>query len=355
MTSRCFASVAIKQCAETPRAFLVSGKDMWKLSKGHLSVWVALSALPGYLVSAPFSAPVCVGIFAGTALASAASQALNQIREAHLDKKMNRTKDRPIPSGRISEDVAKKIAMFWGFSGVSLLSLSSASLAPAAVALSTIALYVKVYTPMKTQSCYNTHVGAIAGSLPVMIGFAAAGGFPILLTPEPWLLLTLQTLWQFPHFYPLAYIHQSDYSRAGYKMFPLSDASGKETAKMCLPYLVALGAVPFLSSALAATSWMFPISGSVVNILWGKQWWDFHQHPSKKTAKQFFLGSLLYLVASMGLYVVHLNEAEGTSLHSWRVRLKARMAELCVHEREAKDSTIPSSLCPVNNSNKCGV
>ena len=320
--------------------------DLWKLSKGYLSVWVALSALPGYLVSSPFSAPVAVGVLAGTALASAASQAFNQIQEVDLDRKMNRTKNRPLPCGRISIETAHKLATLWGISGFSLLTLASGgSLAPAAIALGTIALYVKVYTPMKTSSSYNTHVGAIAGSLPVTIGFAVAGGFPILLTPEPWVLLALQTLWQFPHFYPLAWIHKSDYTQAGYKMFPLSDQTGKETAKMCAPYMIALGLVPFASSWLGATSWMFPISGTLVNFLYCKQWHDFYTHPSRSTARKYFLGSLGYLVAIMGLYVVHLNETEGSTLHSWRRSLKAKMASLCVHEREAKDPVIPASLC----------
>jgi protoheme IX farnesyltransferase len=321
--------------------------DVWKLSKGYLSVWVALSALPGYLVSAvPFSGSVAAGVFAGTALASAASQALNQIAEKAQDERMNRTKNRPLPSGRMSVETAQKLASVWGLSGLGLLTVSAGgSFAPAAIAFSTIMLYVRVYTPLKTLSCYNTHVGAVAGSLPVMIGFAAAGGFPILLSPEPWVLLAMQTLWQFPHFYPLAWIHKKDYSAGGYKMFPLEDETGEKTAKMCFPYMLALTALPFASSALGATSWMFPISGTVVNVVWGKQWYDFYKNPTKMTAKKYFLGSLVYLISAMGLYVVHLKDVEGKPC--WRDRLKTRMASLCVHEREANDSSIPSSLCPL--------
>ena len=328
-------------------------KDYWRLSKGHLSVWVALSAFPGYLVSAPFSLPVASCVLAGTALASAASQALNQAQEAARDARMLRTKNRPIPSGRISQSDAQLFAAVTGAVGCGLLTVGAGSLAPATIALSTIALYVKVYTPMKTQSEYNTHVGAIAGSLPVLIGFATAGGFPIFLSPEPWVLLALQTLWQFPHFYPLAWLYKEDYSKGGYRMFPLSDRTGAETAKMCAPYMAALAVLPFAASALGATSWMFPISASVANGLWIKQWWDFNAAPSKRTAKIFFLGSLAHLIAMLGLYVIHVEEKEGSTVHNWRHRLKDRMGSLCMHEREAKDLMVPPSFCPVElNGNK---
>ena len=327
--------------------------DYWKLSKGHLSVWVALSALPGYLVSAPFSLPVATGVLAGTALASAASQALNQIRERDRDREMTRTKNRPIPTGRISIDSAKLFAATSAFCGFGLLTVAAGgSVAPALIAASTIGLYVNIYTPMKTVSPYNTHVGAVAGSLPVLIGFACAGGFPIFLSPEPWVLLGLQSVWQFPHFYPLAWMYRDDYMKGGYKMFPLSDETGEATAKMCAPYMAGLWALPLASSAIGATSWMFAISGSLVNALWTKQWYSFHARPSKATARTYFLGSLWYLIGIMGLYVVHLNENEESEVHHWRRLLKTRLSGLCVHEREATDLMIPSSLCPIDRDEK---
>ena len=326
-------------------------KDYWKLSKGHLSVWVALSALPGYLVSAPFSLPVATGVFAGTALACASSQALNQIQESVRDAKMARTKNRPIPTGKISVSSANMYAVSTAALGCTALTISaSGSLAPAVIALSTIGLYVNVYTRLKPVSPYNTHVGAVAGSLPVLIGFGCAGGFPIFLTPEPWVLFALQTIWQFPHFYPLAWMYREDYIAGGYKMFPLTDTTGIETAKMCLPYMMALAVLPIASSALGATSWMFPISGSAVNALWLRQYWAFSSAPSKCTARTFFLGSLWYLILMMGLYVIHLRDLPGSELHQWRLRLKARMADMCVHEREANDPVIPASLCPVTKA-----
>ena len=321
--------------------------DYWKLSKGHLSIWVALSALPGYLVCAPLDLASISGILSGTALASASSQALNQIQEKDRDAKMARTKNRPLPSGRLGESCARNFALITAATGSGILTAVSGSLAPATIALSTIALYVKVYTPMKTKSNYNTHVGAIAGSLPVMIGFACAGGFEIFFTScAPWVFFTIQTLWQFPHFYPLAWMYRDDYTNGGYKMFPLGDSTGAETAKMCAPYMAALSVVPFVSSAIGATSWMFPVTGSAVNAIWLKQFSSFHSQPSKASARQYFLGSLSYLILMMGAFVMHVKPQNE---FDWREGVRKKFGKYCVHEAAVSECNVPT-LCPATPS-----
>jgi len=322
--------------------------DWMKLSKSHLSLWVALSALPGYLVCAPWDPLITCGILGGTALASASSQALNQIYERERDSRMARTKMRPIPTGKISVETARKFAAISAISGSAILTATaSGSLAPAAIALSTIALYVRVYTPMKTRSEYNTHVGALAGSLPVLIGFACAGGFEIFSSAAPWIFFTIQTLWQFPHFYPLAWMYREDYIAGGYRMFPLSDKTGFETAKMCGPYMAALAVVPLISSAIGATTWMFPVTGTVVNAIWGRKYLRFLQNPNKATARSYFLGSLSYLMLMMGAFVLHL-KPQKTGLvdpYDWRMRLKKKISNLCIHESAVSECNVPS-LCP---------
>jgi protoheme IX farnesyltransferase len=326
---------------------LLSPRDYWKLSKGHLSVWVALSALPGYLVCAPIDLGAVSGILAGTALASASSQALNQLAESDRDSKMARTRNRPLPCGRITREDAYKFALVTAATGSGILTAVSGSIAPATIALSTIALYVRVYTPMKTQSNYNTHVGAIAGSLPVLIGFACAGGFDVFLTSSaPWIFFTLQTLWQFPHFYPLAWMYRDDYRAGGYRMFPLSDESGRETAKMCAPYMAALSVVPFVSSAIGATTWMFPVTGSVINAIWLKQFSAFHANPTKSTARQYFLGSLSYLMLMMGAFVLHVKPMQNE--FDWRESVKKRFSKYCIHEAAVNECNVPS-LCPTSS------
>ena len=346
-----FGASHVSPVSSCPDSFLpdhrISLSDCWKLSKGHLSIWVALSAIPGYLVCAPLDLASTAGILTGTALASASSQALNQLQEKDRDSRMNRTKNRPLPSGRLGENFAKNFALVTAAAGSGILTIVSGSIAPATIALSTIALYVKVYTPMKTQSNYNTHVGAIAGSLPVMIGFASAGGFDIFFSSfAPWVFFTIQTLWQFPHFYPLAWMYKDDYTNGGYKMFPLSDSSGLDTAKMCAPYMAALTIVPFVSSTLGATSWMFPVTGSAINAIWLKQFTSFYSAPSKATARQYFLGSLSYLILMMTAFVMHVKPVSENE-YDWRDNLRQKIGKLCLHEAAVSECNVPT-LCPTN-------
>jgi hypothetical protein len=122
---------------------------------------------------------------------------------------------------------------------------------------------------------------------------------------------------------------------------------------MCAPYMATLAVLPFLASAAGATSWMFPVSGSVVNALWSQQWWRFYSQPSKVSARRYFLGSLWYLVAMLGLYVVHVKEKDGSTVAQWRHKVKSKFKDLCIHEREACDVTIPASLCPKKAAVSC--
>ena len=322
--------------------------DYWKLSKGHLTLWVAISAFPGYLVSltGPFDPIVATSLFAGTALTSACAQSLNQMWEVERDGKMIRTQKRPLPMQRLSMEQAKSFALLTGVSGASLLSLGTGSVVASGLAVSTALLYAGVYTPMKVQTEYNTHVGAIVGSLPVLIGFAVAG-VPLLEASNPWILFTLQTLWQFPHFYALAWLHREDYARGGYRMFPMMDPEGTKTAQMCLPYLAGLSVLPFVSSYLGATSWMFAVTGSVPNFIWVKYgFWPFFQSPSKQSSRVFFLHSLWYLIAMYSAFVFHAKSAES----DFRSRMKQKFLAFCPHLHYANDLFTPTVLCPLHKS-----
>ncbi|KAF4705381.1 Protoheme IX farnesyltransferase, mitochondrial, partial [Perkinsus olseni] len=167
-------------------------RDYWKLSKGGLSVYAALSALPGYLVSCGLFDGISgvllgsAGVFSGTLLCAASSQVINQMMEKERDANMARTKNRPLPTGRITMPEASMFAGVTCSLGTAILFNVGGPM-PAAVALSTAALYTMVYTPMKVKSPYNTHIGSIAGSLPVLIGFSVAG-VPLFGDLAPWTL-----------------------------------------------------------------------------------------------------------------------------------------------------------------------
>merc|ERR1719272_623590 len=141
-----------------------------------------------------------------------------------------------------------------------------------------------------------------------MLGFCAALGTGILTSPWGghclW-LFSMQTLWQMPHFYALAWIYRSDYLKGGYNMFPLTDTTGHKTAAMSKPYLVAMCAMPWAASALGLASWMLPIGAAVPSALWWRSLRKFEQNPNQATCRSFFLGSLSYLLATLALFTVY--------------------------------------------------
>lgn len=332
----------------------------WRLAKGKLTVWVTLSALPGYLLAVPAAVDpiVFTALAAGTMMTSSSAQAMNQMMEVDRDARMSRTAQRPLPSGRLTQSEARAFAIASGTLGLGVLSIGATPTA-AAVAGMTMLTYVGAYTPMKVLSPYNTHVGAISGSLPTTIGFAAALGSGLFASPwaghAAW-LFAMQTLWQMPHFYALAWLHRADYIKGGYCMFPLTDKTGHATAAMSKPYLVAMCAMPWVASSLGLASWMLPVGAAVPSAIWWRSLRQFEQKPSPATCRRFFLGSLSYLLATLALFTGYAraerpmlesasasddagtrNEAGPShSSHlepAWRASICARFSELCPHEQ----------------------
>jgi len=241
-------------------------------------------------------------------MTSASAQTMNQIYEIARDGKMKRTMNRPLPSGQVSVAEASGFAAASGMVGLGVLG-AGATPATAAVAATTMVSYAALYTPLKVVSPYNTHIGAISGTLPTLMGFTAAlGGAG--LCASPWLphavwLFTMQALWQMPHFYALAWLHRADYVAGGYKMFPLSDKTGHATAAMSRPYLVVLCAMPWVASAGGLASWMLPVGCLVPSAFWWRTLNRFEAKPNSATCRRFFLASLSYLLAMLALFTAY--------------------------------------------------
>ncbi|PFH35982.1 prenyltransferase, UbiA family protein [Besnoitia besnoiti] len=337
----------------------------WALSKGRLSVWVALSTLAGYaggvqalpdfwtglasgatsgvssaglrllqeasavgdpagagtvlaavlsgVTAAQLSASVGA-LFAGVFGSSAAANALNQLYERKLDGMMKRTRHRPAASGYLSPPACVTFAALSAAAGVSLLSLHFPNLTTAALAAFNITLYAGVYTPLKTKNPYSTHVGAVVGAIPLLIGWSAAGGSLACL--HPWLLFGLQYLWQFPHFYMLCWLHRADYQRGGYKMFGVTDDQHAiQTKALCRRYLSALLATPLLSSFCGVTTWMYAVSSLPANLFIANSFRRFYANPEKASGKHFFLHSLWHIMLLLGLGVYHMKPVSTPSLY----------------------------------------
>jgi len=172
----------------------------------------------------------------GTALLASGTAALNQWYERDADARMNRTRRRPLPAGEVTPAQA-----FWF--GLGLVVAGEIEFALAVNALSallgflTVAGYLCLYTPLKQKTWWSTAVGALPGAMPPLIGFASARGG---LTLEAWILFLIVFLWQFPHFYAIAWMYRDDYARAGIRMLPVVEPDGASTARQMVAFAALL-------------------------------------------------------------------------------------------------------------------
>jgi protoheme IX farnesyltransferase len=182
----------------------------------------------------------------GTGLIASGTAALNQWAERDADRKMRRTAGRPIPAGRLAAPRALAFGIALSIAGFIDLWLGCNFLAAVLGAI-TLVSYLFVYTPLKQRTPLSTTVGAFPGAMPPIIGFAAAHGS---LTAEAWVLFAILFLWQFPHFYSIAWMYREDYARAGIRMLPVVKPDGRRTAAEIVIYGLALIPVSLVPTML---------------------------------------------------------------------------------------------------------
>jgi protoheme IX farnesyltransferase len=182
----------------------------------------------------------------GTGLIASGTAALNQWYEREADRKMRRTSARPIPSGRLDATRAMFFGVALSIAGFLDLWLGCNLLAGLLGAF-TLASYLFLYTPLKQRTPLSTTIGAFPGAMPPMIGFAAAHGSII---AEAWVLFAILFLWQFPHFYSIAWMYREDYARAGIRMLPVVKPDGRRTATEIVVYGLALIPVSLVPTML---------------------------------------------------------------------------------------------------------
>ncbi len=218
------------QTSVLPVSFISNFKEITKI---RLSISVVFSSLAGYLLGAnyvDFKTLILLAI--GGYCMVGASNAYNQIIEKDLDALMNRTQNRPIPSGRMSVNQAFIIAVLLTLVGIAILySINPKTAMFGAIS---IFLYTSIYTPLKLKTPFSVFVGAIPGAIPFMFGWVAAtNDFGI----EPGTLFMIQFFWQFPHFWSIGWFLYEDYERAGFFMLPTKKRD-KGTAVQIIVYTV---------------------------------------------------------------------------------------------------------------------
>jgi len=244
---------------------VVNWSDVLTLCKPRISVMVLIVTAIGFALGAGdgFTWLGLVHCLIGTALVAVAANILNQVAERASDARMNRTRNRPVASGRMDPGEAAVLGWSAAIVGAAYLLKWSNGLA-ALLAVATFVLYLFVYTPLKRVSIYNTHVGAIPGALPPLIGFAAAAGH---LTPAAWTLFAILFAWQLPHFFAIAWMHREDYLRGGYRMLSSVDDDGRRTGRWIVGYGVILLLISLSPWWIGAAGMLYAIGAAVGGLM----------------------------------------------------------------------------------------
>ncbi|MEM6690026.1 MAG: protoheme IX farnesyltransferase [Planctomycetota bacterium] len=224
---------------------------------------IATGLIGGAVSGLPLSGLQWFALLVGTAGVAASAGAANQVWERRRDSAMERTAKRPLPSQRLGLSAAIAMTAATGLLGT-LILLGCFGLSPAAWAVGTWVLYVLVYTPMKVRTSWNTTVGAVAGAMPVMIGFTAAGAGD--LHPVGWLLFAILAAWQYPHFMAIAWLYRHQYAGAGFVMTTTTEPTGRHAAIQSIVGSLVLMGVAVTACCVTGAS-IATLSISIVSVL----------------------------------------------------------------------------------------
>lgn len=296
--------VAVRPTAPAVPALGQRLADYVELTKPRIAVMVLVTVAAGYLMAAGTDARLLplLHTLVGTALVAAGASAWNMWIERGTDARMRRTADRPLPAGRLHHIEAVVFGTTLAVSGVNYLYHALPSPAAAAVAALTFITYVAVYTPLKTRTVFNTHIGAIPGALPPVIGWCAATGT---LGWDAVALFLVLLFWQLPHFMAIAWMYRHDYARAGHRMIPVDDPTGRKTSRAMIAWCVVLVAVSLLPLARGRMDWVYLVGALAVGAFFLRSTLRFRADRTETQARRVLRTSIVYLPAMMALLLVH--------------------------------------------------
>jgi protoheme IX farnesyltransferase len=256
--------------------------------------WAARSGLAGN------AWPLLLAL-AGAGLASGGTGALNMLVERAADARMDRTRRRPLPAGRVAPAAALVFGTSTLAAGLVLLAAASNPLAAFLAALTSL-LYLFAYTPLKPRSGACVLVGSVPGALPPVIGWAAARGR---LDVECAALFAIQFLWQVPHLTAVAWLHRRDYERVGWRLLPPGDPDGARTARRIAGYGIALVAASLLIPAhLTAPGPLYFTGTGALGLLFFLAAFRFALDRSTDSARLVFAASTIYLPGVLALFAL---------------------------------------------------
>lgn len=262
------------------------------LFKLRLSIIVAFSGAMAFVLASDTISYFGLTIFSITALlVTGAANIVNQVKEVEYDKLMTRTKERPLPTSVLSSNEAIIICVVSLIAGLAL-QLIFLNLLTAALSLISFILYGFVYTPLKRKGPIAVFVGAIPGALPPLIGWAASQNT---ISYVALILFGIQFIWQFPHFWAIAWVAHEDYSRAGFKLLPGNGKQDMNTSFKIMMYTVYLIPVSLLPYFFGITGITSAIVVTVLGLLFLTQTFYLMSRRDRKAALQMMFGSFIYL------------------------------------------------------------
>lgn len=281
-------------------------KSYFKLTKFTLSALVVFSAIITFFTVADSFVwqqvfAICVGGF----LVTSAANGFNQIIEKDLDKLMNRTKLRPLPTSNLSSNEAFIFCTICGLIGTVLLWVYTNPLS-GIIGFVSIILYALVYTPLKRKTPFSVFIGAFPGALPTLIGAVAATSDFGQITFYGILLFCIQFFWQFPHFWAIAWVSHDDYQRAGFFMLPSKGGRDKASRSQILVYTLALFPLALTPFIFNYSGWISASIISCMGLLFIMQAHRLYRNGTIESARKLMFGSFLYLpVVQVALMIGH--------------------------------------------------
>lgn len=284
----------------TPRRAIPS--MLAELVKARLTALVLVTTLAGYWVARPGIADwlMALHVLLGTGLVASGAAALNEWWERDLDRLMERTARRPLPSGELEPSWALVLGLGLSLLGIGYLTVVVNELT-ALLGLAAVVSYVLVYTPLKRRTVWNTLIGAIPGALPPLMGWTAAraqvetGGMA---------LFGVLLLWQLPHFMAIAWLYREQYAGAGYRMLPVIDPTGIRTAVSAVVAAVLLLGVSLVPCLTGHAGRGYGVGAALLGggFIWASL--RFLRARDRANARLMFFASILYLPALLGLLML---------------------------------------------------
>lgn len=271
--------------------------DFGLLVKFKLTLLVLFSAVMSYAIvtNGAINWGAMLLLAMGGFLVTGSANALNQVLERDYDRLMPRTANRPVVTGRMSVSTAVLLAGLMALLGISMLSVFN----PLTGFLGTLSLisYAFVYTPMKRSTALSVAVGAVPGALPLIIGCVAYEGY---ISPTAWMLFALQFLWQFPHFWAVAWLADEDYKKAGFYLLPSKNGEKDESTGLlsfwfCLLMVGSAG----LSYGLGYVGFWATLFLVMLNVYWAVQCWKLFKTCDRSAARKQMFVSFMHLPLSL--------------------------------------------------------